>query len=144
MAQLAVFEESLSKSYDWLGDIAKALELSNRKAAYAALRATLHALRDQLGTDEVAHFAAQLPTLLRGVFYEGWDPSNGQRRSRDRDEFMASVERELTGHAELADIPGTVAAVLEVIGDRLSPGAVEHVIHQLPKHVRQLWPSGAS
>ena len=36
--------------------------------AYRVLRAVLHALRDRVTVDVAAKFAAQLPTLLRGVY----------------------------------------------------------------------------
>jgi uncharacterized protein (DUF2267 family) len=39
------------------------------------LRATLHALRDRLIIDEVAQLSAQLPMLIRGLYYKGWDPT---------------------------------------------------------------------
>ena len=31
-------------------------------------------LRDRLTVEAAAHFAAQLPDLIRGIFYAGWDP----------------------------------------------------------------------
>ena len=46
-----------------------------RNQSYNALRAVLHTLRDRVTVDESAQFAAQLPTLVRGIYYEGWDPS---------------------------------------------------------------------
>ena len=35
----------------------------------------LHTLRDRLTVDVAAKLAAQLPTLIRGIYYEDWDPS---------------------------------------------------------------------
>jgi len=42
----------------------------DERRAYNALRAVLHALRDRLTTEEIAQFGAQLPTFVRGVYYE--------------------------------------------------------------------------
>lgn len=42
------------------------LDWQDRHAAYLALRATLHALRDRLTVEEVAELGAQLPMLIRG------------------------------------------------------------------------------
>ena len=47
----------------------------DRQFAYRVTRAWLHALRDRLPVPVAANFAAQLPEVLRGVFYGGWSPS---------------------------------------------------------------------
>src|SRR6185369_10762255 len=47
----------------------------DREFAYRVLRAWLHTLRDRLTVQASAHFAAQLPDLIRGIFYAGWNPS---------------------------------------------------------------------
>ncbi len=71
---LDVFDTTVQKTNIWLNDLMKVLGWQDRHKAYLALRATLHALRDRLTVDEVAHFGAQLPMLMRGFYYEGWDP----------------------------------------------------------------------
>jgi uncharacterized protein (DUF2267 family) len=47
----------------------------DRGDAYRVLRAVLHTLRDRLTVDEAAQFAAQLPELVRGVFYDSAKPA---------------------------------------------------------------------
>jgi uncharacterized protein (DUF2267 family) len=63
----------------------------NRHKAYLALRATLHALRDRLTVEEVAQLGAQLPTLIRGFYYEGWDPTGKPLRVRHKEQFLARL-----------------------------------------------------
>jgi uncharacterized protein (DUF2267 family) len=46
-------------------------------------------LRERLTVDEAAQLAAQLPELLRGVFYEGFDPTRQPEKIGDREEFLA-------------------------------------------------------
>jgi len=57
------------------------------RKAYQALRSTLHTLRDRLTVDEVAQLAAQLPMLVRGFYYEGWDPTGKPLKVRDLESF---------------------------------------------------------
>ena len=72
---LDVFDRTLHKTNLWLNDVMQELGADNRHQAYRALRATLHALGDRLTIDEVADVGAQLPMLIRGFYYVGWDPS---------------------------------------------------------------------
>jgi len=71
---LEVIESSTQKTHEWIGSIAAAAHLEKRNA-YKALRAVLHSMRDRLPLDDAVHFAAQLPIFLRGLFYDGWEPS---------------------------------------------------------------------
>ena len=41
-----------------------------RNQSYAALRSVLQTLRERLTVEETAQFAAQLPMLVRGLYYE--------------------------------------------------------------------------
>jgi uncharacterized protein (DUF2267 family) len=60
---------------DWINDLMRRLGWQDRERVYLALLATLHALRDCLARDEAIYIGAQLPTLLRGLYYEGWHPT---------------------------------------------------------------------
>src|SRR5207249_4578104 len=79
---LDVFDATIQKTNSWLDDVMQVGGWPDRHTAYRALRATLHALRDRLIIDEVAQLGAQLPMLIRGLYYEGWDPSNKALKER--------------------------------------------------------------
>ena len=71
---LEILETTVQRTHQWIGSLAEAAHLDNH-TAYQALRAVLQTLRDRLPAPEAAHFAAQLPLLIRGIFYEGYRPS---------------------------------------------------------------------
>ncbi|MBX6368430.1 MAG: DUF2267 domain-containing protein [Rhodospirillales bacterium] len=140
MSKLAVFDTTVQKSYEWLHDVRDGLGVEDTRSAYAALRATLHALRDHLQLNEAVQLGAQLPMLLRGLYYEGWRPSRVPPRPYGADEFLEQVFRELRDHPEVDDIEDAVTVVFGVLATRLDGGEIEQAIAQLPKGVRALWP----
>jgi uncharacterized protein (DUF2267 family) len=67
------------------------LDDDNREGAWRILRPISKTLRDELTVDEAAQLAAQLPLVLRGAFYEGFDPGRQPAKLRHRDEFLARL-----------------------------------------------------
>lgn len=136
---LKVFDKTLQTTNIWLDDLMKELDWNDRERAYHALWVVLRALRDRLPIGNVAHLAAQLPLLLRGVFYEGWQPEGKPVREHTQDQFLVHVTE-----AFLFDVDAhskTIAqAVFKVIAKHVSAGEVEKVKHALPKGIRDLWP----
>jgi uncharacterized protein (DUF2267 family) len=116
--------------------VSQGLGFENERASYAALRATLHALRDRLPTEAAAHFGAGLPMLIRGIYYEGWHPSPTRLRESRGEDFLDALRRELKGHDELQNTEHVARVVLHVLDESLSPGQVEDTLDPLPPQVR--------
>lgn len=139
MPQSAVLDGTMHKTHEWLNAISDELGPRNDRSALAALRATLHAVRDRLTIDEMAQFGAQLPILIRGLYYEGWNPmSDLLRKSHDAD-FLDAMRRELKGHDELQDVGRAAKIVLKVVSQKMSSDEVDQAIQGLPRQVRELW-----
>lgn len=139
MTHISGLDRTIQKTNEWLRDIGEGLHLENRRTEYAALRATLHAIRDHLSTDEVAHLGAQLPLAIRGLYYEGWNPKDVVKRPRNKQEFFDAVHREVQGHPELADIEKTIRVTLSVLGKHITHGEMKQVVQHLPAGIRELW-----
>ena len=131
------FSTTLQKTHEWLNDVCNELEIQDQQTAYLALRATLHAIRDHLQVDEVAQFGAQLPMLVRGFYYEGWDPPH-KRRRRHADDFLAMMDRELRD-APNVNAEDAARASIKVLVKRLPPGEIDQVLAQLPKEISVFW-----
>ena len=139
------FDTTLQKTNEWLRDIALEIGDDNRRHAYLALRGTLHAVRDFLPIDESAQFSAQLPMLVRGLYFEGWDPSDTPTKDRSREHFLARVEtaleRALWNEDYPIDADQAARAVLRVISDRIAGGEMDQVRRVMPERIRELWPT---
>ena len=57
----------------WIRELAELLGCEQR-VAYQVLRITLHTVRDRLSVDDNAKVGNDLPLLLRGLYFEVWDP----------------------------------------------------------------------
>ena len=144
MAQtgLEVFDTTIQRTNAWLKQVAERLAPTpgdDRHRAYTALRGTLHALRDRMTPDQAAHLGAQLPMLVRGIYYEGWRPAETPRKERLREEFLAHVAEAFRKEPDV-DAEEVARAVFAVLARELDPGEVGKVIATMPEAVRGLWP----
>jgi uncharacterized protein (DUF2267 family) len=134
-----VFDKTVQKTNSWLHDLTQVLQWSDKHKVYMALRTTLNALRDRLTVEEVAHLGAQLPMLIRGFYYEGWDPTDKPLKERHKEQFLARIEQAFKGDDSID--PEVVArGVFFVLAHRVTEGEIEDVTHVLPAEIRDLWP----
>ena len=133
-----VVDRSVEKMNIWLRDMAFELGTPDRAEAYRELRAVLHTRRDRLTVDEAAQLAAQLPPLVRGIFYDGWDPSRTPKRYREAGDFLEHVRAEagLSGETEASY---AVAGAARVLRAHVSEGELEDVVAVLPEPIRPLF-----
>ncbi len=137
---LDTFDKTVQESNLWLKDIMERLGSQDRHHAYSTLRAVLHGLRDRIGPESAAHLGAQLPMLLRGLYYEGWDPTNKPTKERHEAVFLAHIARELPRAAEGEVEEGTVA-VLDVLSKHIDRGAAVKIAGMFPHELRRFWPA---
>src|SRR3954471_18262810 len=129
-------ERSVQKSNEWVAELAGELGTEDRAEAWRVLRAYLQVLRDRLTIDEAAQLAAQFPHLLRGVFYEGFDPGHQPERIREREAFLARLaERAQLG--DLGEAERAAVAATRVLRRHVAPGELDDVMAQLPAEIRQ-------
>ena len=136
---LEALDHTVQVTHVWINDLDERLGWENKPRAYRLLKAVLHALRDWLQINESAHFAAQLPELLRGVYYEQWRPAIVPVKKRSKADFLARVEESFK--ADPIDNPAqAVLAVFQLLSKKITRGEIEKVRHALPEELRDLWP----
>lgn len=131
----ASFEHAIRTANIWLKAVPEALGIEDLRLANRVLCTWLPTLRDRFTVDVATHFGAQLPELLRGVSYDGWDPSIMPVEYGHEEHVSRSVE-EAGGTAEEA--PGIAPAVTAALRRHFSPGQLETAIEQPPHDVPAL------
>jgi uncharacterized protein (DUF2267 family) len=136
---LPAFDTTVHATNSWLKELMQELGWEDRQRAYHALREVFHALRDRLPTDAVAALGAQLPMLVRGIYYEGWHPA-GKPLKWHREQFLNRLAETIPDSAGV-NLEDVVRAVLTVLARNVTHGEVESVRRALPGDLRSLWPS---
>jgi uncharacterized protein (DUF2267 family) len=85
------------------------------------------------------HLGAQLPLLVRGLYYDQWHPSEQTLKERSAEQFLDHVSQRL---GDIVNVGIDAQATLQVLNHRLDPHQVEKVRQALPENIRALWPTG--
>lgn len=133
---LDVLHRTVDKTRHWLEAVGEQLD-TDAQHAYHALRAVLFTLRDRLTTDEAFDLSAQLPLLVRGIFWDGYHPAGKPERIDTEEQFLARVAHYLEPMAPM-EAERCVGAVFRVLDDCISAGEMEDVERMLPHGVRNL------
>jgi uncharacterized protein (DUF2267 family) len=136
---LDVFDKTLQTTNIWLDEIMAGIGPS-RQLAWHVLGATLRALRDRLPLEDAAHLGAQLPLLIRGVYYDQWQPELQPTRERHQQEFLARVGDGLRD-VRPVNVKEATQTVFGVLARHIAEGQARKVAGALPAEIRALWPS---
>lgn len=135
---LPLFDKTLHTTNVWLDEVMRDLG-PDRNLAWKVLSVVLHKLRDRLPIALAAHLGAQLPLLIRGVYYDQFEPEHMPNACNSAEEFVADVQKWLSDTRGV-DAKDAIASVFGVLSRHLSVGQIEKVRHALPKGMRSLWP----
>jgi uncharacterized protein (DUF2267 family) len=131
-----IFDRTVQKTNQILTDIEKDLDWEDRREqTYSALRFTLHALRDRLQVNASANFAAQLPMLVKGIYFDGWDPANVPEKM-DKEEFMDSIQENFNYSVE--SLEDVVKVVLDNLLKNIDERSAKDVKDSLPSDIANL------
>jgi uncharacterized protein (DUF2267 family) len=135
------FNHALHTANIWLSDINSAFGTRDRRYAQRTLRTWLHTLRDRLTIDAAVKFGQQLPELLRGIYYDGWEPNKvpiKYHADQYRQRFAAGA------FIPLAQVASTAATITDVVANHMSPGQVDETVAALPSDLRAIIGDGTS
>ncbi|MCU9849694.1 DUF2267 domain-containing protein [Defluviimonas sp. WL0024] len=138
---LKMIDEAVQSANIWVNEVDSRTGWDNKQRSYRLLRAVLHAVRDHLTVDEATDLGAQLPTLIRGIYYEGWNSARNPARMRHAEDFVAAVQRGFAPDP-LGDADRAVRAVFDLLDSHIAPGEMKDVRGAFTKEVRSLFGMG--
>ncbi len=133
-------DSTIHKTQEWLSELASELGWKDRHRAYSALRAVLHALRDRLPISQAVALGAQLPLLVRGLYYEGWRPSDVPLRVRHREDFLDLVREELDRNQAIIEDPEKIVIAVFGLLCRHNEAEVRKIAATFPRELAELFP----
>lgn len=136
---LAAIDHAVQLTNEWLRELMEMLGWHDKQRAYRLLRATLQGLRDWLAVDEASNLGAQLPMLVRGIYYEGWHPAGTPTHPRKKEDFLVRID-EAFKTDPIDDVEEAVSAVFALLDRHVTWGEVDDIRQSLPKDIRELWP----
>ncbi len=136
----STIDHTVQLTHEWVNQIDDEIGWNDSNRSFRLMRATLRAIRDVLPLNEAVQFGAQLPLLVKGLYYEGWNPSATPLKDRDKADFVAHVGEDFKTDP-LGEPESSIGSVLSVLNSRISKGEIEDVRGSLRHHLRELWPS---
>lgn len=136
---LSVFDKTVQETYSLL-------KLINQNArwgednhkALAGLRSVLQVLRDCLPLANSANFSAQLPILVRGLYFENWNYHDQPLRTRHQAEFLALIQQKLPMAPEI-DAEIACKAVVQALQAIIDKDVIDNWLSGLTNEIKQIW-----
>lgn len=127
------------KANQWVDEIAVFMKADEKKElAWRALRSVLHAIRDRLTPEEAFQLSAQLPMLIRGLYFEGYHYRNKPEKFHV-EELKKRIEKGLGPALLNMDTKSVFKAVLLVLYNHVSIGEMADIYAVMPPDIKQLW-----
>jgi len=131
---LDVFDKTLQTTHIWLDEIMEVVG-PDRQVAWKVLSVVLHKLRDRLPVELAAHLGAQLPLLVRGVYYDQFEPAKQPSSLDAFDDFVQEVSDWLADIRPV-DAREATRAVFAVLTRHVSEEQIANVRSALPRSIR--------
>jgi uncharacterized protein (DUF2267 family) len=138
---LEVFDSTIQRTNSWLKELMQELNTSDHRKTYLILRSVLLAFRDHLSERDAIYVGEQLPMLIRGLYFEHWDPAGKPLPLRNRDDFFTVVSQYMARDGDNAFKAETASrAVFRLLERKAAEGEIEDLHSVVPLALMDLWP----
>jgi uncharacterized protein (DUF2267 family) len=133
------FDRTLQKTRVWLNEIMDEMGWNDLHRAYLALRSILHLLRDRLMINKAIELGAQLPLLVRGIYFEGWNPSVKSARSDGKEQVFDRIQKDFQNDPDI-NPEQVLKGIFAVLSRRIARGELQNIEEVLPEELSVFWP----
>ncbi|MGF1606861.1 MAG: DUF2267 domain-containing protein [Rhodothalassiaceae bacterium] len=134
-----VFDDFWHQANVWIKELSEDLGWQDHdRRSLRLLRITMHALRDRVPMTEALQFAAQLPTILRGIYFERYRPTQTPTDEKTAEEFVEKIEREMNDTA-LDQPENQIRIVLTFLNRKITEGEMADIRGAMPKDMERLF-----
>jgi len=138
------FDKFAAKGNEFIKELAKELGYPEDKSrAGRVLKSVLHALRNQLTTEESVQLIAQLPMFLKAVYVENWTLHKSKNKPKHFKDFFNEIRKFDTPVAQHDfqtddDIDNAIAVIFMALRNYVSLGEMEDIKAVLPKELKSI------
>jgi uncharacterized protein (DUF2267 family) len=98
-------------------------------------------VRDYLPESDAIYLGEQLPMLIRGLYFEHWEPQGKPLPLRNRGDFFTALSQNMARDGDNTLNAETVArAVFRLLDRKATDGEIQDVQHVIPPVLLDLWP----
>ncbi|MFD2248278.1 DUF2267 domain-containing protein [Pontibacter ruber] len=137
------FEDNKKDAIVLLQAVAQELDTDDMNKAGRIFRAVLQAIRDRLPVNEAIHFAAQLPIIWKGIYFDQYDPDKVPVTIRDAQEWINYIRNKNAFAAnndfqQDDEITASFRAVFNVLQRHMSDGQLQQVKQAMHQEIQEL------
>lgn len=137
------FEDKQKDAINLLKKVAEEMGTEDMNQAGRVFRAVLQAIRDRLPVNDAVHFAAQLPIIWKGIYYDQYDPAKVPVKIRDRQEWINFIRSKNAYAAnndflQDSDIIEAFQAVFKALHHCVSTGELQKVKDAMHQDIQEL------
>ena len=134
---LDVFDKTLETTNIWLDEIMNDIG-PDRQVAWKVLSVVLHKTRDRLPFELAVHLGAELPLLIRGIYYDQFEPGKQPTHCRNLEDFTNEIGAWLRDTRRISPSLA-VQAVWATLSRHVPPSEIREVQDALPHDLREFW-----
>ena len=118
-------------------DVKERTGLQSDNMVYTAVDGVFRTFRRRLVVADAIAFANVLPSVLRAIFIQDWDPSEPPRPFTDRKSMTQEAQALRKNHNLTPD--NAIEAVAWSLWRRVDHGEFERVLARMPPEAREFW-----